>query len=80
MNETKVDVLAVMDEAASHADGGSAPVNGDAMRQARDDVAYLIASARKHNEAVLLFGEESVQANQTLWLIRDALARIGGGK
>lgn len=74
MNETKIDVLAVMDEAAE----SSGWIKRNRMRQARAAVAYLIESARKHNEAVLLFGEESVQANQTLWLIRDALARIGG--
>lgn len=59
-NETKVDVLAVMDAAASRSQERAASIGGDswihqqsadAMRQARAAVAELIEADREYDEA-----------------------------
>jgi len=84
MNEPKVDVLAVMDEAARHADGGSAPLNGDAIRQARAAVAEMIEAAKRANETLghayhtVLSGEIAENAHEDYQRLDAALARIGG--
>ena len=84
-NETKVDVLAVMDEAARHADGGASPVSGDTLRQARAAVAELIEAAREllavsEMAAMLNVFPGNPNANGPLPRTRAALSRIGGAK
>ena len=94
--ETKVDVLAVLNEAARHADGGGAPLNGDAIRQARAAVADLIEADLEYDEANSDWGEvtsrDPDETDDETWrLVSDrfeaavmrrmnALDRIGGAK
>ncbi len=81
--ETKVDVLAVMDAAASRSQERAASIGGDswihqqsadAMRQARAAVAELI-------EAALVIEDSRDSSLMAEWnRLTDALSRIGGAK
>ncbi len=92
--ETKVDVLAVMDAAASRSQERAASIGGDswihqqsadAMRQARAAVAELIEAAREllavsEMAAMLNVFPGNPNANGPLPRTRAALSRIGGAK
>ena len=83
-SETKVDVLAVMDAAASRSQERAASIGGDswihqqsadAMRQARAAVAELIEAADKLQRIYHL-----MDTDPDFIRLRAALSRIGGAK
>lgn len=75
----RIDVLTAMDEAANYADGGSAPVNGDAVREARDAVAELIEADTEHDSARESLVELNRRVAENGWIDveHDALRQAG---